>query len=133
MTGTGHTDRLAFWIALILAPVATYLIALTLGDVALYAGFAIILGGIPYLLFGGPLFWWSLRRGLRGPFTLAAVGMIANLASPPLAALLVIVVAGDSDAAGEIALLYFSMGTLFALLWGFAFGVIHGLFTRGTG
>ncbi|MEO1490823.1 MAG: hypothetical protein AAFV19_01560 [Pseudomonadota bacterium] len=120
-------DILTFACALILAPLATAA-ALFFLIVPL---FAVPIGALPYLLFGGPAYWFTLRRlpdakGCIGP--LVRAGLFANLGTVPLLLLLAFA-DGYVPRVGEIAS-FLALGFLFAGLWSLVFGWIYRTFAK---
>ncbi len=118
-------DPVAFFAALVLAPL---LVAL-LGFWLLIPVFAVVLGGLPYLLAGGPLLANGLRYNEPSFYVFAGIGLLANLATPFLV-FLFYMVNNPLEAALSVAVMYFAFGLIFAPLWCGIFAVLYRKFRR---
>lgn len=133
---------MAFMAALILAPVA---VALP-GGLGIWAfstagieaaGFlivlaipvaAVIFGGIPYALFGGPAFVMALRNG-GSP---SGYGFLANVIATPFVCAYFAATQGGQEILG-IAAFFLFFGSIFAVIWGAVFGWLYVKFAGGQG
>ena len=145
MTGTGQVDRRAFWIALILAPFALGLMSLILSIVGLplvaflnwmelpedsyivlflvvVPLYALIFGLPSYALFGGPVYWWLIKRGEGRWWVFMLAGLVANLGSPLLSLLV--------EPGGDLAWLMLLFGSGVAPLWSLVFILLYNRRTR---
>ena len=118
-------DPVAFFAALVLAPL---LVAL-LGFWLLIPVFAVVLGGLPYLLAGGPLLANGLRYNEPSFYAFAGIGLLANMATPFLVFLFYMVNSQPVDALNA-AVIYFAFGLIFAPLWSGVFAVLYRKFRR---
>jgi len=114
-------DPTAFFAALILAPL---LVALLGFWIALIPVVAVILGGLPYLLVGGPLLANALRKNKPTFRVFSRVGLLANLATPFLV-FLFYMMNNPPEAALNAAVIYFGFGLIFAPLWSGVFAVLY--------
>ncbi len=116
-----------FVCALILAPIITG-VALFFLVVPL---FAIPVGAIPYLLFGTPAYWLTLR-GLKnagectGP--LVKAGLVANVGSVAFFGLFIGLQSNFQAFQGLAVMVV--LGFVFAALWSMVFGWIYGTFAK---
>ena len=119
-------DPVAFFAALVLAPL---LIALLGFWLILIPVFAVVMGGLPYLLAGGPLLANGLRYNEPSFYAFAGIGLLANMATPVLVFLFYI---GNSqpEAALNAAIIYFGFGLIFAPLWCGVFAILYRKFRR---
>jgi len=86
---------------------------------------ATVLGAPTYLLFGGPAFWYALRRGIWVPW----IAVLANLVSLPLVFGVFLMFEPLSDVpvvVGTFGLL----GTVFAFTWGAIFQALYRRFAK---
>ena len=114
-------DPAAFFAALILAPL---LIALLGFWIVLIPVFAVVLGGLPYLIVGGPLLANGLRHNEPSFYAFAGIGLLANMATPVLVFLFYMVNNQPVDALNA-AVIYFAFGLIFAPLWCGVFAVLY--------
>ncbi len=113
-------DPVAFFTAIVLAPL---LVAL-LGFWLLIPVFAVVLGGLPYLLAGGPLLANGLRYNEPSFYAFAGIGLLANMATPFLVFLFYMVNSQPVDALNA-AVIYFAFGLIFAPLWCGVFAILY--------
>ncbi len=87
---------------------------------------AVILGALPYLLFGAPALVMALRLDRSIPGT----AFLANLAATPavFASFLIVEDLDDALAAAGMVLVF---GSVAAPIWGAFFGWLYGIFNRG--
>jgi hypothetical protein len=117
-------DPIAFAGALVLAPllVTALTFALALIPVA-----ALILGGLPYLVFGGPVFLWMVTRYPATGGTFAVGGLVAHV-------LFMLCFAAKEIAApsqiGEMLAVFALFGVPFSAGWGATFGWLYRSFYR---
>ena len=140
MMCTGHIDRRAFWISLILAPFAAGIGAAMLGlmlapfayglamlglpkdilewlSVFALPGFGLIFGLPFYFLIGGPVLWHMLRRGHDHIVAYMVGAFLANLAAPVIIRLF--------DASGIASMFYLFAGSVVAPIWAMVFVLIY--------
>ena len=117
-------DPVAFVGALLLAPL---MVAALFFWVILIPVAAVILGGLPYLIFGGPVFLWMVTRYPPDFGTFAIGGLAAHLLFVLCFALWGFADTGrDDDMLGFLAL----WGVPFSLGWGGTFGWLYASFYR---
>ena len=136
-------DPVAFFIALFGAPILFALpgaaILLTgwptgstpfapFGAVAIISLFAVLFGGAPYLIIGGPLLVYTLHRQEPNSGKFALLGFAANFLTPFLVAPF-IVMAGSFRSIGFV-FFVFAFGVIFAPLWSSVFAVLYRKFRR---
>lgn len=112
---------IAFIVALVLSPVVITIMASIGGPFAvLLAYFAALLGAGPYLILGGPVFWFVVST-VRDPknrlIALCIGGLVANLGSFVFDVLLF----ADQDRAFD----YMESGFIFAPIYGAMFGILY--------
>ncbi len=110
----------AFIAAFVLAP----LLVTALGFWLVIPVFAVLMGGLPYLLAGGPLLAYGLRYNEPSFYAFAGIGLLANTATPFLVFLFYI--ANETPEAALIMAVTFSkFGMFFAPLWCGVFAVLY--------
>ena len=145
-TKTEHKLRIGlFWPAFILAPLIwtavgwgiTYIgFEVHIGVLALPAGalaFAPVFGGIPYVLFGGPIMWYWAARAYPTAKHLSLAAVIAVVVSMPFVFALYWIKlmfseAGFGNASSEslvFIVVYTGFGVPVAALWGATVSVIY--------
>lgn len=150
-TKTEHKLRIGlFWPAFILAPLIWTAVAwgityigfeVPIGVLAVPAGvlvFASILGGIPYVLFGGPVMWYWAARAYPTAKHMSLAAVIAVVVSMPFVLAfsvikLMIFEAGFGNAVSgsvRFIVVYTGFGVLVAALWGATVSVIYQLLDR---
>jgi hypothetical protein len=80
--------------------------------------FAVLFGGIPYLVSAGPAFWVALRSGYRAWYAFALIGFVLNLIFTPLAAL-------AADPSGNMIGFMVLYGAVFAPIWSGVFAWLY--------
>ncbi len=122
-------DPVAFFIALILAPLVVGLLGAPL---LLIPSFAVLVGGLPYLLIGGPILWWALRRGEISDDRFFGLGFktICALTIPCYLAFLPNFIARGSDIADALTLAWVvglcaAICAVHAGLWGMVFAILY--------
>ncbi len=113
-------DPVAFIAALVLAP----LLVAALGFWLVIPVFAVLMGGLPYLLAGGPLLACGLRYNEPSFYVFAGIGLLANTATPFLVFLFYIA-KETPEAALSLAAMSFGFGLIFAPLWCGVFAVLY--------
>ena len=107
--------RVRFALSLIGAPILVGLLGTPL---LLIPPFAVLFGGVPYLLSAGPAFWIALRHGVTEWFKFALIALILNLIVTPVFALLI-------ELNGDLAMFMVLFGMVFAPVWGAVFGWLY--------
>lgn len=118
-----------FALALILAPI---IVAILFFWAYFIPVAAVVFGGIPYLLFGGPVFWHLIHRGKKGKWPFALGGFVANAAFCILG---VIWIFGAALLNGRVPvsfhdfeaflILYAGFGSVHAIAWSIAFAILY--------
>ncbi|MCV6586687.1 MAG: hypothetical protein OIF47_14240 [Marinibacterium sp.] len=113
-------DPVAFALAMVGGPV---LIGLLGAPLLLIPSFAVIIGGIPYLVIGTPVLALYLRHNPPQPGKIALLAFLADAA----VLLLVSIVASNSGDPSdtELATLALACGLVFAPLWGATTAVLY--------
>ena len=114
----------AFFGALFLAPILVTALTFFL----VVPMFALIMGGLPYLILGTPILLWRLSQVPCTPSDCAVAAVSANTAASVLALLYCLSVQ-DDNLAGVVTL-YMLFGTIFAPVWGATFGYLYNSFTK---
>lgn len=122
---TTLVDPVAFTLALVGAPLIAGIIGAPL---LLIPSFAVLFGGPLYLLFGTPLLWMAIRRGMTksAAFSGLATKTMLTLLIP--ITLLVVVTADSLPKLSEALWLlsfYGAISVAMAALWGQLFGVLY--------
>ncbi len=117
-------DPIAFAGALVLAPL---MVAGLFFWVILIPVAAVILGGLPYLIFGGPVFLWMVTRYPPDFGTFAIGGLTAHLM---FVACLAFWLLTDTDRPDDMLGFLALWGVPFSLGWGGTFGWLYGSFYR---
>ncbi|MVO15151.1 hypothetical protein [Parasedimentitalea huanghaiensis] len=124
-----EVNKRDFYIALFGAPMLT---ALLFFWVLLIPVFAVLFGGVPWLIFGGPALWSSLRK--HGPgLRLLRSAFVANLVGTPLVvAIYVLFDARPDRFLKELieSMFVVAFGCIFSLIWATAFWWIFHLLTK---
>ena len=109
-----------FFLALFAAPIFT---AILFFWVFLIPVVAVLFGGIPWVLLGGPALWITLRYKGPGPMLILSAFMTNALGTPLLLAVYVLIVGSKGFLLREMAdLLYIPLfGAVFSAIWGAVF------------
>lgn len=107
----------------------------------LFFAYATIIGALPYLAFGGPLFFRSIRSGNETVKEMAATALAANLFAAPLYILVGVFLStyfGDSALADVISGFgwgagIFVLGIPFSAIWGATFALLYKWFSPRNG
>ena len=86
---------------------------------------ALMLGAIPYLVFGTPTFIYAIRRGIG----LGGAGFMANVMAAPVI-FLGTAITNNVGGAGAFTMFMLMFGTIFAPAWGATFGWLYRKFIR---
>lgn len=122
-------DPVAFWVALIGAPILVTLPALSAYFSSVPISFfyipifALVLGGPVYLVIGTPLLLWSLRQHEITPGSIAVLAVIAQIAVVIVST--VVVVLFSQIELSTLIPLFGGFGMIFAPLWGATFGWLY--------
>lgn len=84
---------------------------------------AVAIGGVPYLIAGGPMFARKLKKTKPAPWVFAMQASLANLTTLMIAAMYFLMI-GDDNPIGS-ALVIFGFGMIFAPVWGAIFAIIY--------
>ncbi|MFV2053836.1 hypothetical protein [Aliiroseovarius sp. YM-037] len=113
-------DPVAFFAALVLAPLIVGVIA---SPIFLISVFAIPFGGLQFLLIGGPILFLTLTHAEPRAGRLALLAFVVNLlVSWPVSVLF--------TTAGDAVPIFAIFGSIFAPLWAVAFALLYRRFRR---
>lgn len=122
-------QRARFFGALILAPIVVAVLLFWLYFIPVVA---VVLGGIPYLLFGGPVYWHLIKNGESRISQYVMYGLLANFAFVVVGVIGVAafqMFSGNAsnlyDALSIFLLLYAGFGSVHAAVWSFAFASLY--------
>lgn len=121
--GPFPANPLAFWIALVTSPILTALCGFW---AFLIPVFALIFGGPLYLVIGGPLLWWHLRRRRANAKEIALLALITNLLTTALVVFPIILIANPMEIA-DYMFMFGGIGSIFACLWGATFAGLYNI------
>lgn len=113
-------DPVAFFVALIGAPLVVAVLGFWALGIPVYA---VPLGGLPYLIIGGPILAQKLRHYAPETRRFAIIGLIANNVMFFAIALLLILM--HAQTAIGVAALIFAFGLIFAPLWSAVFAILY--------
>lgn len=123
MTPRYKVQKGPFFTALIMTPLIWALIGAPL---LLVPTVGAVIGAPFYLLIGGPVFWWHLKRHLPTLQGLMAAGFRANLASPLAYAGFLILTGGPlASLFAPAMILMFALACIHASVWGLTFGWLY--------
>jgi len=118
-------DPAAFFLALIGGPILFTLLSFWMFFIPVAA---LLLGGLPYLIFGTPVLLFYLSRHPAKPLALAALALLTLFGLSICLSVTAMITNDDNTA--DMALIVLIFGTLFAPSWAVCFGVLYNKLCR---
>lgn len=121
-------DPVAFFLALILAPL---LVGILGAPLLLIPSFAVLFGGLPYIVIGGPILWCALRRGEDDLDRFFGLGfktiVILTVLIVPASIAWIFHTEGNAQATGVIwgHLIFAVLSAVFAGVWSMVFASLY--------